>query len=350
MNKEIRKLVSFKEIDEIRPIDGADNIEVATVGGWNAVVNKNKFKAGQKIVYFEIDSFLPKNVEAFAFLMKRSLIKTINDKNETVEGHVLKTIRLRGQFSQGLILGIDDFDDLDSKIKDKDEETSQQILEDFVYNDLGVFKYEASLPMNDFIKDNYPDFTRKTDSVRVQNLKDDYLALLAKSSQWFASEKIDGTSSTWWKDKDGTLNVASRNYTLDINKSPLHLAISKKYRLDEILRPGDIIKCEIYGNGIQSNPLQLRDQRLALFDYENSEGLEISKELEMLRAPIYDLEFPKTVEQAVKQADKLKSKINENKYAEGIVWWSKEHKIFNKLGNRPNFKVINNTYLLKHDK
>lgn len=348
-NEDVRKLVALKQIKEIRPIENADAIEVASIDGWDIVVKKDEFKVGQEVVYFEIDSFLPDTADVFKFLMSRGKKKAFNDKGEQVEGHRLKTIKLRGQISQGLILSIEDFDGLNSKLENTNEDTRQKVLEDYIYNDLGVFKYEVPLPMEPFINGTYPSFTQKTDSVRVQNLSDDYLLKLAEESEWFASEKIDGTSSTWWKDEDGILNVASRNYTLDINESPLHLAIAEKYKLNDILKPGDVIKGEIYGEGIQGNPLQVKGQHLALFDYENQNGSEISKELESLRAPLYNLEFPKTVREAVNQVDKLKSNINKNRYAEGIVWWSKDHKEFNKLGNRPNFKAINNTYLIKYE-
>lgn len=73
----------------------------------------------------------------------------------------------------------------------------------------------------------------------------------------------------------------------------------------------------------------------------------LPKELEEFKVKTYDLPFPKTVEEAVAQVYGLKSLVNPNVQAEGIVWWNKEHELFEELDFRPNFKAINNKYLLK---
>ena len=97
-----RKLATIRKIKEIRPIEGADAIELAIVDGWQVVVAKNVgHKVGDSVVYCEIDSFLPIR-EEFEFLRKSSY-KKMGDQ----EGFRLKTIKLRGQVSQGLILPID---------------------------------------------------------------------------------------------------------------------------------------------------------------------------------------------------------------------------------------------------
>jgi len=95
-----RKLASVQRIASIRPIEGADAIEVARINNWDVVVKKNEFKVGELCVYFEIDSFLPIR-EEFEFLRKSSF-KKMGDQ----EGFRLKTIRLRGQVSQGLVVPI----------------------------------------------------------------------------------------------------------------------------------------------------------------------------------------------------------------------------------------------------
>lgn len=95
-----RKLASIVVIDDIAPIPDADMIEVATVKGWKLVIRKNEFKPGDQAIYCEIDSFLP-ITPAFEFLRKSSFRKM----GET-EGFRLKTIKLRGQVSQGLLLPV----------------------------------------------------------------------------------------------------------------------------------------------------------------------------------------------------------------------------------------------------
>ena len=82
---------------------------------------------------------------------------------------------------------------------------------------------------------------------------------------------------------------------------------------------------------------------------EGSAHYELIKKykLDEFKVKEYDLSFPKTVEEAVAQVYGLKSLINPNVQAEGIVWWNKEHELFKELDFRPNFKAINNKYLLK---
>lgn len=94
-----RKLASIRQISEIREIPGADAIELAIVDGWQVVVAKNvNHKVGNYVVYCEIDSFLPIKPE-FEFLRKSSY-KKMGDQ----EGFRLRTSKLRGVISNGLIL------------------------------------------------------------------------------------------------------------------------------------------------------------------------------------------------------------------------------------------------------
>ncbi len=336
-NKDIRKIVSFKTVEKIKPIENADAIELVCFGGWQVVVKKDEFKVGDKVIYFEIDSFLPKGIKQFAFLVEKSSKKALDEKGNEVEGHVLKSIRLRGALSQGLVLKPEDFDK---------ELNTQKDLEDYFYNELGVFKYEKPVPLDSSIIGNYPSFTVKTDSERVQNLSDEILQKLKKSATWKATEKVDGTSSTWWKDENNNIHVASRNYEISIVKDSAHYKIIKDYKLDEILKPNEVIKGEIAGEGIQKNPLKLQGKKLLIFDWE-SPNRELPKELEEFKVKTYDLPFPETVEESVAQAYGLKSLLNPNVQAEGIVWWNVERELFEELDFRPNFKAINNKYLLK---
>lgn len=331
-NEDVRKLVSFKVVEKIKPIENADAIELVCFGGWQVVVKKDEFKVGDKVIYFEIDSFLPKGIKQFAFLVEKSSKKALDAKGNEVVGHVLKTIRLRGAISQGLVLSPKAFDK---------ELNTQKDLEDYFYNELGVFKY-----VDTTIIGNYPNFTPKTDSERVQNLSDEILQKLGEKCTWKAAEKVDGTSSTWWKDEEGTIHVASRNYEIAIVKDSVHDQLIKRYRLDEILKPYEIIKGEIVGEGIQNNPLKIQGKRLLIFEWISPyRGL--PKELEDIKVKEYDLPFPETVEEAVAQAYGLKSLVNPNVQAEGIVWWNNEEELFEELDFRPNFKAINNKYLLK---
>lgn len=128
-----RKLASIRRISEIKPIEGADDIELAIVDGWQCIVKKGEFKPGELCVYFEIDSFLPIRPE-YEFLRKSSY-KKMGDK----EGFRLRTIRLKGQISQGLVLKVEDIGDM---CPDQDS----FMLEDDLTEELGIIKYEPPIP------------------------------------------------------------------------------------------------------------------------------------------------------------------------------------------------------------
>src|ERR1700753_4271510 len=156
-----RKLASIQEVLSVEDIPGADNIQVATVKGWKLVVKRDEFKAGDRAIYCEIDSFLPIKDE-FEFLRKSSY-KKMGD----LEGFRLKTIKLRGQVSQGLLLPV-------VALKDKvypDQYRALQIGDD-VTEPLGIFKYEPPIPaeLSGVMKGSFPNFIPKTDEERVQNL------------------------------------------------------------------------------------------------------------------------------------------------------------------------------------
>src|SRR5699024_6571429 len=91
----MRKLATVQTIADIQPIPDADAIEVATIKGWKVVTRKGEFQIGEKVIYFEIDSLIPKT-SVTEFLMK----------NETDTESRLKTIKLRGQLSQGLVISL----------------------------------------------------------------------------------------------------------------------------------------------------------------------------------------------------------------------------------------------------
>src|SRR3954470_9408671 len=105
----MRTLVSIQKIVDLQPIPGADTIEVAQVLGWHVVVKKGEFQPGDLAVYFEIDSLLPQE-PAYDFLAKNGTKKTEVD-GRIVEGYRLRTIKLRGQISQGLCLPLGTFAD-----------------------------------------------------------------------------------------------------------------------------------------------------------------------------------------------------------------------------------------------
>lgn len=319
----MRQLVKTQTIGQIRPIPDADAIEVASVGGWDVVVRKGEFEEGEEVLYFEIDSFLPATVEAFAFLSEKSGRTVISPEGKDVYGHVLRTIRLRGQLSQGLILK-------------KDAVSVEDLAQ--------VFKWEPPLPTGyGAAIGRFPSFIQKTDAERVQNVTPEFLASL-EPLFWLATEKIDGTSSTWYMDPDKGLRAFGRNWELSLEESGMFAAIANKYQLAEKLLPGEWIQGEIYGPGVQKNPLRVPELQLAVFNWKSRSPLDLG----LPEPPDFpSLNVPSTIEEALAQVDGLKSLVNPDKQAEGIVWWDVRNVPHPELGHRACFKAINNAYLLK---
>ena len=334
-----RKLATIRQIDNIQPIEGADMIELATVGGWKVVVAKDvNHKVGDLVVYCEVDSFLPIEPE-FEFLRKSSY-KKMADGNE---GFRLKTIKLRGQISQGLIVPLD--------VLLKRGVSSDDVYEGLdVTGMLNIIKYEPPVPaqLAGQVKGMFPSFLKKTDEERIQNLTREFEQY--KNEVFYVTEKLDGSSVTFYV-KDGVFGVCSRNLDLleDENNSMWKFAITSglKERLLALDR-NIAVQGEIIGEGIQGNPYKRIGQTVRLFngfdidkyDYLSlSELIELVKVLEVKTVPILDLDFtlPDTIDELLSYADS-KSVLNEKFDREGVVIRSHDRKI--------SFKAISNKFLL----
>lgn len=320
----MRNLVTYETITDISEIEGADQIEVATVRGWKIVVKKGEFKVDDEILYFEIDSFLPISDPRFSFLEPRG-VRILDG----VTGHPLRTVKLRKQISQGLILPKDQFPEGLPKIQ-KWEPPVPAGLEGEIE---GQFLYT---------------FAPKTDAERIQNLGNVFKEI--QSNDWKATEKIDGTSTTYTND-NGTLRVCSRNWEISAPSARFDLA----ERLDilNLLPEGYTLQGEYYGENIQGNPLQIKGQDFKAFNlYRKTDNGpeyipygEWPDNLVPLRVPELDLLLPDTIDGIVEQADGLMSVINPKRRAEGVVWHG--GKGFDFLGNRGGFKAISNEYLAR---
>ena len=160
-----RKLLTIRTVDSVGPIEGADAIEVATVGGWQVVVKKGEVKAGDKVCYAEIDSFLPTGNPAWQFLVDKQ-----GRTFEGVVGHRLRTVKLRGQVSQGFIVQLDALPAVVEHIFALPEEADIFAI-DFSEM-LGIKKWEQPLPaeLAGQAEGLFPSFIRRTDQERCQNL------------------------------------------------------------------------------------------------------------------------------------------------------------------------------------
>jgi RNA ligase (TIGR02306 family) len=332
-----RKLATVRIITDIKPIEGADMIELATVGGWNVVVAKNvTHKVGDMVVYCEIDSFLPIR-EEFEFLRKTSY-KKMGDQ----EGFRLKTIRLRGQVSQGLILPIHVLPLLEMVHEGQD-----------VTEMLGIVKYEPPIPaeLAGKVKGQFPSFLRKTDEERVQNLVKEYEEYRYQSKhQFYITEKLDGSSATFYLN-NGEFGVCSRNLELLETEGNTFWKVARETDLENKLRQYGknlSLQGELIGEGIQGNPYKIKGhtvQYFNVFDIDKQQRvtindfLTIMDELNLDFVPYLEIPamLPNTVEDMLKYAEG-KSRLNSKTEREGVVVRS--------MDNTISFKAISNNFLL----
>ena len=202
----MRKLVTIQKIVDITPIPDADKIELAQVLGWQCVIKKDTFKIGDLCVYFEVDSYLPINDIRFEFLRASSY-----RNNEVMgEGYRIKTQKLRGQISQGLVLPLSEFPELKNANIDEDVST----LLNVVKWDMPEMESNAGTIVGD-----KPHGIPTTDETRVQSIDALRQQLLGK--RYYISTKMDGTSCTAYL-KNGEFGVCSRNNLLkDDGKSSM---------------------------------------------------------------------------------------------------------------------------------
>jgi RNA ligase (TIGR02306 family) len=338
-----RKLATIRKIKEILPIEGADAIELAVVDGWKVVVAKNVgHKVGDRVVYCEIDSFLPIR-EEFEFLRKSSY-KKMGD----AEGFRLKTIKLRGQISQGLILPY-------GVIPISQFGTASELPEGMDVSEmLGIVKYEPPVPaeLAGKIKGSFPSFLQRTDEERVQNISVEYSALCFQSKhQFYVTEKLDGSSATFYLN-NGEFGVCSRNLELLETEGNTFWKVAREMSIEEKLRSlgrNICLQGELIGEGVQGNPYKLKGQTVKffnVFDIDNHckttlrEFLEVLTSLDLDFVPYLETPFllPSTVEDMLKYAEG-KSKLNQNTEREGVVVRSMDNSI--------SFKAISNSFLLK---
>jgi RNA ligase (TIGR02306 family) len=380
-----RKLATITRIKEILPIEGADLIEAVTMttNGWTCVVRKGDFKVGDFGVYFEIDSFLPKE-ERYHFLDGRS-----NKTLDGVEGYRLRTIKLKKQISQGLILPMTEF----PEIKSYEEIEARDVTEL-----LGIKEYEVpevyGTRTHGCAAGKFPYFVPKTDQVRIQSIEEKLLeSLVGKTFE--ITEKLDGTSATYYY-KDNHFGVCSRNLELktSFNKSFIKRCfewfqkkflrcpfekgynipkstyedVAVKYNLNETLpefcrtnKRNLAIQGEIVGPGISSNRLKLNAVGFCVFDVfdidkqqylDALDRYDVVRSLNLIHVPVIDLcyVFEKKPLQEMIESANGKS-ILSDKSREGVVYKLRDDYMSGETSDnilRLSFKIISNQYLLKH--
>lgn len=333
-----RKLASIQKILALESIEGADAIEKATVLGWQLVVKKGEYNIGDLCVYCEIDSLLPERPE-FEFMKPR--------------GMRVRTIRLRGQISQGICFQLSILPSDFHIVEDAD---CTEILE--------ITKYEAPIPASlaGKVKGRFPSFMHKTDETRVQVLQsslDKY-----KGQKFYITEKLDGSSCTYYL-KDGEFGVCSRNLELLEDDENSLWKVARQLDIEQKLRSlsgNYALQGELIGEGIQSNKYKIKGQDFRIFNVFNIDAYEylnftdfvdFTTKLGLKTVPILSENyFLENNIPTIITLSTIKSTLMKEVWAEGIVLRPlQELKDFgndNLPGGRVSFKAINPEFLLKY--
>ena len=339
----MRKLATIRKIDLIRPIPDADAIECAVVGGWTVVIKKGDFKAGDLATYVEIDSWIP--TELAPFLSKGKEPREYNG----VRGERLRSVKLRGQLSQGLLL--DRFVALDKV---------GEIHEGMDVSDiLGIVKYEPPVPacLAGQARGLFPSFVPKTDQERIQNLTTEHAEWVTAGLTWELTEKLDGSSMTVYVNEQDQ-GVCSRNLNLYDTEGNTLWQVAHRDQIITALQDSQrnlAIQGELIGEGIQGNPYKIKGQSFYVFDiYEIDKGSYMTPTQrrdfcefhELLHVPViafgahlYDTLGMATIDSLLEFAEG-KSELNPQTDREGLVFKCNE--------KQESFKTIANSYLLKH--
>lgn len=384
MKEKERALAHIEKIEWIKPIEGADNIELIGLLGWCCISKKNEFKVGDLAVYIEIDSKCNESDERFEFLASKH--------------YKIKTMRLGkfNCFSQGLALPLSLFPELsDKKIGDdvtKELKITYSSLDDIQRKSNGTNKEDKYKAMANrkpqlfkkpiirkimkyklgrmimFVlfgkkKDNpkeFPKWIARTDEQRIENCP----FHLQSEDKWIKTEKLDGCSCTFAVDKNKKgyeFIVCSRNVRQKdrdqscYHESNIYWELADKYNIKEVLtrfaKDNNINRVVLQGEGVgnvQGNPYKLDENRLYVFNlivdgvrYGTIDMAKFCYTNDLIHVPIIDESYmlPKTMEEMKLEADGY-SEINPKVKREGFVYRS--------LDGQKSFKNVSREYLLKH--
>ena len=336
----MRKLVSIQKVLAIIPIPGADAIELAQINGWQCVVKKREFSVGDLGVYFEIDAVPPiegPHRELFSFLWK--------GQDRPAPSLRIRTVKLRGQLSQGLLMPLAAFPEL-AGLQDGQDCTEV----------LGVHKYEPPPPdgMGDY-GGPFDARVPKTDEPRLQSaprVLDELRGL-----PYCVVEKCDGTSCTVTADLEGVVRVYGRSHCIAEADNIFWRAVRGTKILEAMHHNPDLaVQCEIVGPRIQKNRLGLHAIEPRAFNvFRKSTGVhlgqaqldQLCREWEIPQAEVLERgdNFQHTQESLLRLADGCYRETNNPR--EGIVVRPETLRYSETLKGRLSFKVINNTFLLK---
>jgi len=371
---DIRKLAHVEKIEWIKPIEGADKIQVCGILGWECVIaKKDNFKVGDKVIYCEVDCIMPQTPE-FEFLRERKFrIKTIKLRKQVSQGLVLPLTLL--PFPNKLEIGQDvtEWLGITKYLSCSEQEEVEQFKPLFGNNKFTKYmmryKWFRKLFCDKKTKGGFPEWANKTDEERLQNIP--YILEEFKDKIVYVTEKIDYQSVTFTGKmvskfpgilgkilpfKKYKFIVCSRNMTTN-DKNSLYWRIAKKYNIEEILKdnPNLTIQGEQGNTNIQGNKYGIKEPKLWIFNIKDHVNKYYFNYDEMVKfCSKYNLEVVPLIKEC--KLSELGSTVQElvefskgksvlaNIQREGVVIRCTENgkKLFS-------FKVINPDFLLKYD-
>ena len=366
----MRKLARITTVDQFTPIEGADRIVAAHVGGWTVITPKTAQTSDRDalFVYLEVDAVVPEKtaVERPAFQplmdMKCQDFVLMDEDTETVfrvRGHRLRTKRIRGVYSQGFLLPVAD-------VFTPGEINSLDLADGVDVSDmLGVVKYapapkaQPNTDGGNGARGKWDDsLAPKTDAERLQNLTRYWDEIQAM--RWMPTLKVDGTSMTVANDA-GEMRVFSRN--LEVGEDNERAVAAKQNGLWAWLEanPGYTVQGELVGEGIQKNRLGIVGRRVLVFSVWR-DGVKLQRSqwpafLENMGVPVLGDEWQpsrfESPEELIEAVNGLRGYIGDG-LNEGIVYHMVRDEGDNTplprwMSSRENFKVVSNKYLAKFE-
>jgi RNA ligase (TIGR02306 family) len=360
----MRKLASIRTVESVHSIPDADKIEMIVIDGWQVVSQKGNFKAGDKCVYFEIDSAFEKDSVVGLSLPVEKAIRVNTEDKGFIEGFRIKTIKLRGQISQGYALPLSYFRSFKNVNLDAEDLT-------FELNVLKYDKPESGFGMGPgFARTagNFPtDFIRKTDQERAQNLKHQIFEHYQAGTCFEVTYKLDGSSETIGRYEQGDEVkdvICSRNLALKLDEEDTTSQFVTVGRpiLNKLIEGQHVnvaLQGELVSPGIQKNFENVLNPALYVYSvwdvkgykYLNpSKAREFVAELGATYVPVMheNITLQELFGEQVADANELLAKLLDyaegpsglnGKYREGLVYKSEDGTF--------SFKTISNSYLLK---
>lgn len=339
----MRKLATVRKIAEIKAIPEADLIVAYRVDGWWVVDKKLAHAVGDLVVYVEPDAWVPH--ELAPFLSKGKEPHEYNG----VKGERLKTARLRGVVSQGLLLPM-------NVLNVEQEGVVFESLADYgcdVSEILNIVLWEPKLPaqLAGDARGLFPSVVPKTEAERIQNLASTWGEL--RKHKFEVTEKLHGSSCTFYLDLEKDFHVCSRNLDIKPSETNAYWKAALKYNVQQNMikhgLAGLALQGEIVGEGLNGNQYKLGLEFFLFSIYDVQQGKyldayareEICAMLGLQHVPVVQLDVSElSVEQALVAAEG-KSKVNGSE-REGLVLKSQED-------TSVIVKIISNRWLLKNE-